>query len=80
MSIASSAFTYIPGRSLKSAFGMSMRTLAVRFVSFEKWIDQADRAVEFLARIRLRGDGELLPDLKHRQFVLVKFRPHPDDG
>src|SRR5713101_5870431 len=30
MSIASSAFTYMPGRSLKSAFGISMRTAKVR--------------------------------------------------
>src|SRR6266496_3534836 len=59
MSIASSAFTYMPGRSLKSAFGMSIRTLA---------------------GIRLRGDGEILPDLKHRQLILVKFRPHPDEA
>src|SRR5439155_754605 len=33
MSISKSAFTYMPGRNLKSGFGISMRTLAVRFAS-----------------------------------------------
>ena len=39
MSIASSAFTYIPGRSLKSGLGISIRTRAVRFAAIEKRID-----------------------------------------
>src|SRR6266480_3852857 len=78
MSISSSAFTYIPGRSLKSGFGISMRTLAVRCV--EKRINQTDRTVEVLARIRLCGDGKILSHLKHRQLILVKFCPQPDDA
>ena len=80
MSIASSAFDVHPGpqleiriRNIDAHFGG-----AFRFV--DEWIDQGDRAVEVLARIRLGGDGDLLPDLKHRQFVFIKFRPHPDEA
>src|SRR5439155_25069127 len=50
------------------------------FRRVEKRINQTDSAVEVLARIRLCGDGELLPPLKHRQLVLVKFCTQSDDA